>query len=308
MSPKHLARMALLLVLLLLLWGAAALARRQNHADALDRFTLPRIARDQVDSVRIERTGDTVTLVRRDTSTWQVNGHLASIPAVNDLMGALADTAPSAELVAERATSHAELGVDSAKGARVRVFGAGKVLADLVAGHRTTDLNGVYLRFAGKDETYGVRGRFAEILDRRSDDWRDHRIATVMADSVGSLEINRGRRSYAALRGPKGWTFSTGAPADSAGVADLLGAFSQVAATGFATQAEADSATFNPPDRRARLARKDGSSLLTLVFDSTKSGYWVRPDTSRTVYRIENWTADRLTPPDSALRSGKKGA
>jgi uncharacterized protein DUF4340 len=306
MSGKQLARLAVVLIVLLLLWGAAALARRRETVDTSDRFKLPKIARDQVDSVRITRSSDITVLVRRDSATWRVNGHPASTTAVSDLLAALDDTAPAAELVAQRPASHAGLGVDSASGARAQILAKGKVLIDLVAGRRTRELDGGYLRYAGKNETYAVRGRLSEILGRSSDDWRDHRIAAVAGDSVGSVEITRGRRSYILRRAAKGWTFASGGAADSAAVASLLGAFSQVEAAGFANGVQADSAKFSPPDRRTRVLREDGTPLLTLVFDSTASGFWVRPDTARTIYRVESWTADRLTPADTTVRGKRK--
>jgi hypothetical protein len=306
MSGKQLVRLAVVLVVLLLLWGAAALARRRETMDASDHFKLPKISRNQVDSIRIARAGDTTVLVRQDSATWRVNGHPASSTAVNDLLVALEDTAPAAELVAERPASHAGLGVDSAGGARVQILGKGKILADLVSGRRTRDLDGGYLRYAGNNETYAVRGRLADMLGRSSDDWQDHRIAAVAGDSVGAVEVTRGRRSYTLKRAAKGWTFTGGGTADSAAVAGLLGTLSQVEATGFANGAQADSAKFSPPDRRVRVLRKDGTPLLTLVFDSTASGFWVRPDTARTIYRMESWTADRLTPADTGMKVRSK--
>jgi hypothetical protein len=42
--------------------------------------------------------------------------------------------------------------------------------------------------------------------------------------------------------------------------------------------------------------------MLTLLFDSTASGFWVRPDTGTTVYRMDAFTADRLAPADSTLK------
>ncbi len=306
MSGKQLARLAVVLVVLLLLWGAAALARRREAVDTADHFKLPKISRHQVDSVRIARAGDTTVLVRLDSATWRVNGHPASSTAVNDLLVALEDSAPAAELIAERPASHAGLGVDSAGGARVQILAKGKVLADLVSGRRTRDLDGGYLRYAGKNETYAVQGRLAEMFGRNSDDWRDHRIAAVPGDSVGSVEVTRGHRSYTLKRDGKAWALAPGGKADSAAVAGLLGALSQVEATGFANGAQADSAKFTPAERRIRVLRKNGTPLLTLLFDSTASGFWVRPDTGRTIYRMESWTADRLTPADTMVKSRSK--
>jgi hypothetical protein len=306
MSGKQLIRLAVTLVVLLLLWGAAALARRRETVDTSDHFKLPKITRNQVDSVRITRAADTTILVRQDSTTWRVNGHPASSTAVNDMLVALEDTAPPAELVAERAASHAGLGVDSAAGAHVQILSRGKLLADLFCGRRTRDLDGGYIRYAGKNETYAVQSRLAEVFGRTSDDWRDHRIASVPSDSVGALEISRGRRSYSLKREGQAWTLGTGEKADSGEMAGLLGALSQIDAAGFANSAQADSAKFNPPDRRLRVLRKDAKPLLTLTFDSTASGFWVRPDTGSTIFRLESWTADRLTPADTAVKVKRK--
>jgi len=87
--------------------------------------------------------------------------------------------------------------------------------------------------------------------------------------------------------------------------AELAGAFRDVQATGFASPAEAGSANFARPDRAVTLARKDGTPIVKLLFDSTKAGFWVRTDTGQTVYRVEDYTADQLAPAESAVRAGK---
>jgi hypothetical protein len=302
MSAKQLVRLAAILGVLLLVWGAAALARRREATPAADTFRLPKITRSEVDTVTISRAKDTTILARRDTNTWAVNGHPASPNAVGDLLTALTDSAPASELVAERKGSHAGLGVDDSAGSKVRITGKGKTLANLVLGKRSQDFSGGYLRRADQESTYVVRGQLIDVLNRSPDDWREHRIARIATDSVAQIEITRGRKSYALLRNEKSWKLATGVPADSAKMGDLLTAYSSVDATGFASPAQADSAHFGQPDRRVRLLRKDGTPLLTLLFDSTAAGFWVRPDTSKTIYRIESWTADRLAPADTTLR------
>jgi hypothetical protein len=300
MSAKQLVRLAAILGVLLLVWGAAALARRREATPAADTFRLPKITRSEVDTVTISRAKDTTILARRDTNTWAVNGHPASPNAVGDLLTALTDSAPASELVAERKGSHAGLGVDDSAGSKVRITGKGKTLANLVLGKRSQDFSGGYLRRADQESTYVVRGQLIDVLNRSPDDWREHRIARIATDSVAQIEITRGRKSYALLRNEKSWKLATGVPADSAKMGDLLTAYSSVDATGFASPAQA--AHFGQPDRRVRLLRKDGTPLLTLLFDSTAAGFWVRPDTSMTIYRIESWTADRLAPADTTLR------
>jgi hypothetical protein len=303
-SARQLVRLAIGLGVLLLLWGAAALARRRETATAAgNRFTLPPITRADVDTVRIARPGDTTVLARHDSADWRVNGRRTSGSAIADLFSALADSAGPSELVAERPGSYAGLGVDSARGVRVTVVGRGKTLLDLFAGHRTPDLDGGYFRRVGQPDTWLVRGRLAEVLSRGTDEWRDRHIASVASDSVRAIEIRRGKKSYALRKSEKGWRLEpSGSTPDSTALAGLLGAYREVQADGFAAPAQADSAHLDHPDRTARLLRDDGTALLVLAFDSIASGYWVRSDTGATIFRLDLWSGDRLTPSDSTLR------
>jgi hypothetical protein len=221
---------------------------------------------------------------------------------VSDFFTALADTAPVSELVAERRASQPGLGVDSVGGTRVRIFGKGRTLADFVAGHRTPDLSAIYLRRSGQEVSYLVHGGVAAALDRSGSEWRDRRIGGVPAESIATVEVSRGAHHYALRRAAGRWSLAQGGAADSGAVASLLGGYRTIEAAGFASAAQADSAQFERPDRRVRLLRGDGTPLLALLFDSTASGFWVRPDTAKTVYKVESWTADHLAPADSTLR------
>jgi Domain of unknown function (DUF4340) len=303
MTPKQLARLAMVLGALLLLWGAASLARRGSRGPSeSDRFAVPAIARDSVDSVIIRSATDTIRLARRDSNNWMVNGHAAAQAAVTELLAALVDTARRTELVASRPGSHSGLGVDSAKGATVRIVRGDSTLAELVRGNRGPGLEGGYFRAVGDSAVYLVSGNLAQALERTSDEWRDRRIANVTADSVAGIEVTRGKRSYTVRREGAGWTLAPGDKADSAAVAALLADYRPVEAAGFASKAQADSARFVRPERKVALLRADGAPLLTLAFDSTASGFWVRAGEDSTVYRVDTWAADRLAPPDSTLR------
>jgi uncharacterized protein DUF4340 len=305
MSAKQLVRLGLILLVLLLVWGAAALGRRREAAPSGNALRLPRLTAGQVDTILISRPKDTTLLAKRDTNSWTVNGHPAAPHAISELFSALADSAAGSELVAERKASHAGLGVDST-GTRVQLKKSGKALADLVVGHRSEDFSGGYLRQADQEPTYLVRGQFTELVSRTTDDWRNHQIAKVPADSIARIEISRGARRYVLQRNGKAWELLPGGALDSTRMGDLLTAYSSVDATGFASATQTDSAHFSAPDRRARLLRKDGTALLTLVFDSTAAGFWMRPDTSKTIYKVESWTADRLAPADSSLKIKQK--
>jgi len=302
MSAKQLARLAAILGVLLLVWGAAALARRRDTTPSTDTFRLPKIIRSEVDTVVISRAKDTTVLARKDSADWSANGHPAAPSAVGDLLSALSDTGARGELVAQRKASQASLDLDDSSGTRVTIKGKNKTLADLVVGKRSQDFSGGYVRPAGEESSYLLRGQLVEFVTRGPDEWREHRLAKVAGDSISRIEISRGARRYALHRVDRKWELIPGGPVDSTRIGDLLTAYSSIEASGFATPAQASSARFNSPDRRVRLLRKDGTPLLTLLFDSTAAGFWVKPDTGKTVYKIESWSADRLAPADTTLR------
>ena len=250
----------------------------------------------------LTKVGASVILARKDSTAWTANGYPAPMPAVHELLDALADSTASSDVVAEQKSSQADLGVDSTHGTWVRVASKGKNLVELVAGNRSPDFSGGYARLPDQERTYMVHGRLVEAATRPADDWRDHRIAAVPPDSIGGVEIARGARRYELERKGTGWSLSTGGTVDSNRAAMLLSSYKNVEAGGFATAAQADSASFNPPDRRLRLVRRDGSPLVTLLFDSTAAGMRVKSDTGKTVYTMDAFAADQLAPADSSLR------
>jgi hypothetical protein len=308
MSSKQLLRLVMVLAAALLLWGAVALASRRTESGSELRSILPKIDTSAIDTIVFAAPADTAVLVRsRGKAGWQANGHAAESQNVADLLRGLADTEQTPELVARSPSSHARLRVSDDSGRRVRVISRGKTVADLVAGKQSVETGGVYLRKSGAPEVYVLSGTLANALGRSGDEWRNHSIAQVTPDSVAALAISRGGKSYSLKRRGTSWSFASGAPADSAKVAALLTSYRDVKASGFGTKAQQDSLR-GQPRRTARLLDRRGSPLLSLTFDSTTSGLWVRVtpplpgETAGEAYRLEEWTADQLTPPDSSLK------
>jgi len=258
MSAKQLLRLALVFLALLVLWGAAALGRRHGTSNAGgESLRLPAVARAAVDTVVLTKGHDSVVLARKDSTAWTANGFPASMPVVSDLLGALPDSSTGGELVAERKSSQADLGVDSVHGTWVRVKSKGKSLLELVAGNRSPDFSGGYARLPDQERTYLIHGRLVEAATRPADDWRDHRIAAVAADSIGAIEVGRGARRYELRRAGPTWSLSTGGPVDSSRVAMLLGTYRTIEAGGFATAAlvcaAGDGGGALPPHAAARM-------------------------------------------------------
>ncbi len=307
MSSKQLLRLAAALLAVLVLWGAVALASRGSDGISDRGRIVPKIDTATIDTIALTGPGDSaiLTRTRERGAPWRVNGQPADSQAVTGLLKALVDTGVTAELIARNPASHARLQVTEDSGRRVRAARQGRTLVDLIAGKKTTDWNGLYLRRAGEPEVYVVRGDLATALARPGDEWRNHTIATITPDSVSAIEVGRGSRSYTLRRKGSRWAFASGTSADSAAVTGLLSEYRNVKAAGFATTAQEDSLRFARPRRKARLLDRRGVPLLSLVFDSTASGIWVRTDGKAKggqVYRLDTWTAERLTPADSSLR------
>jgi len=88
----------------------------------------------------------------------------------------------------------------------------------------------------------------------------------------------------------------------------LIGRFSPLVASSFATPAQADSAQFTHPTVRVRLYAGGGEPTIDLLIDSTKTAVWVRSDTGRTVYGIDSWQVPNLAPPETMFRLGRPNA
>jgi hypothetical protein len=311
MSSKQLLRLAGALAVVLVLWGAVALASRNSDGGSEQGRILPEIDTAAVDSIVLSGPGDTIFLVRagKGRAEWQVNGKAADAKVVADLLGALKESRSSAELVARNPASHARFRITQDSAKHMRVVQGGRTNVTLLAGKQSSEWDGIYLRRAGEPAVYVVRGGLAPALTRSPEDWRDHTIARITPDSVAAIEVRRGRSSYTLRRQSKGWVFGSGRGADSAAVANLLSRYREIKAAGFGSKAQLDSLRFDRSRRTARLLDQGGQPMLGLVFDSIASGTWVRlseDQSGRTrsgeAYRIDNWTADQLTPPDSTLR------
>ena len=271
MSAKHLKVIALTLAVLLLLWGATELFSRGSDS-VTGSFTLAVPAATDGDTISLVRGADTIVLARQSPTAWSVNGHRAALDAVNELLAALTDSVRP-ELVAQESASFARLGVDSAAGRWLRLRRGGKAMLELVVGARGTDFQSVYLRRPGDTHVYLWSGRLGSVLDRATDAWRDKHIATLEPDSIVALEIVRGKDRYTLGRAGRRWTLN-GGPTDSAAVAHYLERVKSITASGFATPQEAAPAGGRRSQRRFTV-RGRGAVLLTLVLDSTATGFLV---------------------------------
>jgi hypothetical protein len=315
MSPRHLRLIALGLAVVLLLWGSSELLSR-GSGRVTDRLALPALVQSQIDTIASLRGTDSLVFARRAGDAWTINGHPAAPDAARELFNAVADTALT-ELVAQDPSSFARLGVDSVTGRRLQFRGgrgagggrAGKPLLELVVG-RGADFATAYVRRPGETRVYLWTGRLAQLLDRSADEWRDKRIAAVEPDSITGVVVERGKDRWTLTRDGHAWKLD-GVAADSGAVARTLEKYRVITAAGFATPAQADSARrlrAARPARRLTLRGARGTTLLSLAFDSIPGAFWVRrvggtaaAGEPGTLYRMNSWDADGLTPASHSL-------
>lgn len=293
MSGESLKRLAIALLALLVVWVGLTLFRNAGK-DSQGRFAMPKVDQAAVDRIAIHRGSDTVQLVKVGTG-WTVNGLAASSSLVTQLFEAMADTASRSELIAESATSHQRLGIDSATAKRLLFRQGDKGVAEVLIGSRGSSYESVYLRLPGSDEVYQVKGRLFELVERQVDDWRDKRVVAVEPDSVAGVEVVRPKESYTLAKVGTSWTLD-GAPADSSAVASLLNQYRALDAGGFATRAQEDSADFTRPDLTIRLKGPADRVLAAIAIDSAMAGFWTRREGNPTTFRLDSWVIPQLAP------------
>lgn len=299
MNSAQFKRIVVVFVVVLLLWGTLEIvgkARAERETASL----LPAIERNDLDLVRIERESDTIEL-RLSADTWTVNGYAASSDAVQELFDAVLEPVDG-ELIATGAGVHVRMGVDSVSGKRLEFRRGEQLVAAVIFGKRGRGFNTSYVRPVGELSVYQYKGRLTSLVDRRIEDWRDKVIVQVEADSVGRVAARRGRERFSLQRVDDGWRLNSTEEADSGAVARMLDRYGSVTASGFPTEAQADSVDFRRPDRAITLLGLTGDTLAALLLDSTQAGFWVRHASGGTVYKILQWTADQLVPADSTLR------
>jgi len=300
MSAKQLRAIAIGVAVLLILWGTSELwSRRKDSTTAHPR--LRALAAGEVDTVAITRGTDTVRLVKQSPGAWTVNGYPASQAGIDGLFHAVRDSV-TPELVAESPSSFARMGVDSGHARLVRVVAGAKTLAQLLVGDPSPGYDAAYVRFPGDVRVYRWPGRLPTLVGRPVDDWRDRQIGAVVPESIAAVEIQRAGKRLTLQRHGARWVLSSGAPADSAAVRRFLEHFRTVSAAGFATERQTDSLRLARPGRRVSVRGTGDRPLLALTFDSTASGYWVRKPGGGTVYRLDLWQVDQLTPTEDALK------
>jgi hypothetical protein len=301
MSTKLLRQIIGILLGAVVGWGLLASWQRQKRAaDAKAGIILPALTPAATDTVRYIGPSDTIILARAG-SQWTANGFPAGQPVIEAFFRAVTDSTARSELIAESATSHERLGVDSAHAKHLVVIGGGKPLLDLHFGGRGPDFEGFYVRQGTDPRVFLLRGTFANLTVQGIDDWRDKTLLTLVKDSVGHVDVTRGKVRYQLTRGSATWSLGNGI-VDSTRASQYLGNFTALRATGFPRPEQVDSARFAPAERSVELFNLASQSLGKLELDSMSWGWMVRTN-GGALYKLDQRMVDLTTPlPDSLLK------
>jgi hypothetical protein len=300
MNAQTLKRLGGVLAALVVVWLGLGLAHRAGR-DTARRLVLPRLDTRSVDRARIVHGADTLRFAR-SAGHWSVNGHDADQGQIGELLGAVIDTTGGSDLVSRRTASLKALGLDSTDATGLTLYAGDRPVLSLLVGLRSQDYTGVYVRLPGDSAAYRITwGQLADLAsEHKATQWWNKVIAKVPPDSVARIDVRTGRTGYSLAKHGASWQLGTHA-ADSSAVTEFLERFRDLEASRFATPAQEDSARFPPQGRGVQLLAAGGRPLLVLRMDSTAGGVWSRRNGDSTIFILDNWTANGLTPPDTTL-------
>lgn len=298
MSGRMLVRIAVALAVLVFAWGALAIFRRTS-GDAPGGITLPTVTAADLTRIAVRQGIDSV-VVEQGGGGWRVNGLPAAPATVERFLAALNDSASSGELISESAQSHERLAVDTLQGRRLTLGAGDRTLLDLWIGRRGPDFDGFYVRRAGEERVYLLRGAFAEQTARTVEQWRDLQVVRLQPESIGRIEVVRGGKAWSLSRTDTGYQLGALA-ADSAKARRLFEQVANLRGTAFPDSRE-PSLSFTPPDRTVRVLGREGSLLAALALDSSESGaIWVLREADGLVFKLDARVAELITPRETDL-------
>lgn len=301
MSSLHLRRLAIVVAALLALWGLSALLSHRSD-QVRGSLVLPVLPPTLKDTIAIIHGRDSVRLAQVAPSVWTANGFPASPGKGDELLKAIGDTSPR-DVASISASSLGRMGLDSTAWT-LRVGPVTQPRFTLLIGKTGPEYGTAYVRMPKSDTAYLWRGTMPYLVQRQVDIWRDHHIASIIPDSIESIDIGLHGRRFSVQRQVKGWTVA-GQKADSAKMGILLTQFRNLDAQGFGGPHTVDSLrrTTQRGQRSVTVHGKRAAPLLTLTLDSAAGAFWgIRPGDS-VAYRIDNYQVIQITPAADSLRA-----
>jgi hypothetical protein len=262
-----------------------------------------------VDRITVASPGAELILLARTAEGWRV-GEPDGFPADTAAVGALLDAVTGARAggaVSRNPERRAEFEVDEGSGVRVTLGAGDEILGDFLVGKSGSDFTAGYVRPAGEDPVYLVRGLNRNVVQRRQG-YRDRTLLSFAPGEVVGLAWAAADSSWTLDRSDSGWVVTS--PDGESGMADdtqadlVLRVASSLTAEGFfAGRADTLDAGFADPAHVLTARFSDGTSR-TVVFGrlNTAGQRFAQRADRDAVYLFGDWNLNHLRRPAAALR------
>jgi len=261
-----------------------------NHVESGVAAALNDVGPESVTGISIVTPEGATIELSPDDGGWSANGYPADSTAIQSIWGGL-EEASVESVVATNPANHARMGVGADSTWTVG-FERDDGSTTILIGDTGPSFSTAYVRLPDEDAVVlvdgGMRGALARPLDR----WRDRTIFTVDTSRVARIRVERGVGETVLERGPEGWT-AGGEPARESTVQNLLGEAARFVASGFMDE---ETPRFEGNERHTVLEAADGTVLAEVRFYGNGTTQHAVVPANQSVFEIQNWKVDRLTP------------
>jgi hypothetical protein len=274
--------------------------------------SLPRVARDEVESVEIVRPGEEPIRLRRADGGWRLTAPVdapADMTSVNSMLDKLSELTVTG-IAATHARNHGLLEVTADKGVRVTARKGDTVLCDLWIG--ATRGGDTMVRPEGKEQVYAVAGSIKYAFNRAVRDWRDRTITDLNPDDVVAVSFVSANGTFRFAKTGQDWGVAPGErPLERFSASKLSGIVQSAArlrATDFGDGVPPETHGLDMPDAATVTLTTGGEAgtqqVVLRIGKAHGEGdreFYARREGDPTVYVLSAYLANRLRPNVDAL-------
>ena len=263
---------------------------------------LVRVEEETVRQVTVTRPdGETVVVQRNAGEPWTF-GAGVSVPADDSAINLMVTNLASldaARVVQEEATDWAAYGLDGTGQLAVTMEAVEAGPTSIIFGDATPTGSSVYARLAGDSRLYTTFSYARDNFDKSVFDWRDKRFVRVDEDTVASLSVAVGPRSFEFSKDALDWRITDPAElrADRRAVGDLMRELTSAQMRSVLAEgdgAASDEYSVVRPYAVAEIVDASGSHVLTIA-EGGPSGYYAKSsDLPGGVYEVPATFAESL--------------
>jgi hypothetical protein len=311
MSFKNTLILALVLGFLLILFYIIESPKKESEKSGPPLF-IPGFDKARAAAVIITSKAKGELSLRKKADSWLVEANKKTYAADTAAIDNLLETAAKirVESVVSRAPGkYKAFEVDPESGVEVRIENsAQKIIAHFVVGKSGPDLFSTYLRLADAQQVVLASGMLKMAFDRELKEWRNKTIFNLNQQDITRYQV-KGDLQYQ-MQKAAGNAWEMTAPEKFAPkkeiVEDCLKTISALNAVDFA-QGRLQDFQLDKPVREIIITMKGGGASKELLIGKEKNAFqrFVKTADADTVYVLENYNLDKLTPALAVLKLGE---